>query len=210
MPSVGFQSAITAIERRQLYTSTARQTGSIVDTVWTIFTPFLFSTPVLCTVLFVSPDIFSCSYFTSSLLFQFSTRQQQELIVFNQNLLIFLIYLYYSIVLSRDFLWQPSLCLKLMLFLFRSAFRNTRIKGVSQTQPCDICNNIIFYWKSYVFLLYLNHLQALKGQINIVGKQCIIYTLYRSDPWGPEDDSGRVEICSPSNREWPQKYVYTL
>jgi len=52
MPSVGFQSTITAIERQQVYTSDARQTGSIVDRVCTIFILFLFSTLVLYGVLF--------------------------------------------------------------------------------------------------------------------------------------------------------------
>jgi hypothetical protein len=57
MPSMGFQPAITAIEQRQLHTSTAQQTGSVVDTACTIFTQCLFSTLVQFGVLFVSPDL---------------------------------------------------------------------------------------------------------------------------------------------------------
>lgn len=52
MPTVGFQFTITAIEQQQFYTSNARQTGSIVDTVCIISTLFLFSTLVFYAVLF--------------------------------------------------------------------------------------------------------------------------------------------------------------
>jgi hypothetical protein len=44
---------------------------------------------------------------------------------------------------------------------------NTKEKSVAvKTQPTDICNNIILHAKSYMFRLYLSHLQALKGQIH--------------------------------------------
>ena len=72
MPSVGFQSTITAIERQQFYNSNARQTGSIVDTVCTIFTLLLFSTLLLYCVLFCNARLFfffCCYYFTFSLCF---------------------------------------------------------------------------------------------------------------------------------------------
>jgi hypothetical protein len=40
-------------------------------------------------------------------------------------------------------------------------------KNVSvKIQPSDICNNIILHAKGYMFLLYLSHLQALKGRIH--------------------------------------------
>jgi hypothetical protein len=57
MASMGSKPAITAIEQRQVHTSTAQQIGSVVDTACTIFTQFLFSTLVLFEVLFVSPDL---------------------------------------------------------------------------------------------------------------------------------------------------------
>jgi hypothetical protein len=71
------------------------------------------------------------------------------------------------------------------MFSIPKCFQNTRIKGVSQTQRCNIRSNTILHWKGYMFRLYLSHLQALKDQ--------------GTDPWGPEVDSGRVETCSPSN-----------
>jgi hypothetical protein len=54
----------------------------------------------------------------------------------------------------------PILHLKL-IFSIPKCFQNTRIKGVSQTQRCDICNNTILHWKGHMFRLYLT-LEGLK------------------------------------------------